>query len=980
MTWRKEGDDLVYDGVELGIAPSPTKGTAHLQNVNIATETGEAMASFARFKQDQAAITNGTLTASVSDGATLLDAPASLKAGDWITVSASTIGSVTATCSYLVVAGGGGGGGSVASEASGGGGAGGLLASTFSPSVTSYAITVGAGGAGGATGVVGTNGGNSVIATVATATGGGGGSGGGVGGQNGGSGGGGQSGGMTAGGTGTVGQGNNGGTGFEGTGADESGGGGGGAGAVGANGASNAGGAGGNGTASSISGTSVTYAGGGGGGADDTPGAGGTGGGGAGTSGPSPNNGTDGLGGGGGGNFGAQSGGDGGNGIVIISYTTGSMSATGGAITFSGGNTIHTFTTSGTFTVHSIATAGQYFVSYKDSNNKVKLSAIFDPYGLYPIVHGTSGTATFSTLAVVNQAISKATEKYNTDDSTEYRYYILDDNGYVWVYDTQVYATTLAANGVGEAWMLPDPTNYGSEEFNSLAILNGWLIVLNNSELQGKPTVDLGRAFVVLENDGNDLLLINPFPTHSNFALVGNQGKMYYCDGNYIGQLLPTTSIATGFSNTQSYAAFTGSGTTGTITELISGSTPFLRDGTGAIARVPVVIFKSQTGSVPSSITEGTVYWAQVSTTNARNFTLFTTQTGGTALTITTVGNGTYLNTFYPVGNQDNTAGTHVTLLQFTEQRLNLPTFETAQCMVEIGNTVLIGGKTNTIYPWNQVTALPSDIIELPETDVKSMINVNNMAYVFAGNKGNVYITNNSSASLVTKVPDYCAGVPGTPLSYIEPRFTWGDAVYLRGRVYFSILDQTSTKSGNCGGVWSFVPTQNFSYGQDTGIQLRLENQNSYGDYDGMATILIANEDQNAIAPQYWAAWQDSYSEATSTAFGIDQTDDIPATTFVIETDLLKTGDFLNKKTFQQTLFQFTTKLASGDSIALYWRVNSTDAWTAFTDQINEAGNVISGYYKQNFQKGQWLQLRAVVTTNGTTTSSFGRFKELRIR
>ena len=37
MSWRvdPQNKDLVYDGVELGIAPSPTKGTANLQNVKL---------------------------------------------------------------------------------------------------------------------------------------------------------------------------------------------------------------------------------------------------------------------------------------------------------------------------------------------------------------------------------------------------------------------------------------------------------------------------------------------------------------------------------------------------------------------------------------------------------------------------------------------------------------------------------------------------------------------------------------------------------------------------------------------------------------------------------------------------------------------------------------------------------------------------------------------------------------------------------
>jgi hypothetical protein len=41
--------------------------------------------------------------------------------------------------------------------------------------------------------------------------------------------------------------------------------------------------------------------------------------------------------------------GGGGSGIVRIRYTTGSMTATGGTITTSGGNTTHTFTSNGDF-------------------------------------------------------------------------------------------------------------------------------------------------------------------------------------------------------------------------------------------------------------------------------------------------------------------------------------------------------------------------------------------------------------------------------------------------------------------------------------------------------------------------------------------------------------------------------------------------------------------------------------------------------
>jgi hypothetical protein len=103
----------------------------------------------------------------------------------------------------------------------------------------------------------------------------------------------------------------------------------------------------------------ATYGGGGGGGSDRfapglglPPGAGGAGGGGTGGSPTGPVAGaanTGGGGGGGGWDSVPVNGAAGGSGVVIIAYPTGSMTATGGTITTSGGNTIHTFTSDGTF-------------------------------------------------------------------------------------------------------------------------------------------------------------------------------------------------------------------------------------------------------------------------------------------------------------------------------------------------------------------------------------------------------------------------------------------------------------------------------------------------------------------------------------------------------------------------------------------------------------------------------------------------------
>jgi hypothetical protein len=296
---------------------------------------------------------------------------------------------LTGSVEYLVVAGGGGGGG-----ATGGGGAGGfrtnvsghpLAGSAFpvSTSPGSYTVTIGAGGnvGGGPATLSGGAGGNSVFGSITSNGGGGGvpsapGSGG-----SGGSGGGGSAG--ATGGAGntpptTPSQGNPGGNG--GTNSTPTyypGGGGGGAGGAGGS-SPNSAGTGGIGSQVLIGGPSATtqpigtpgpnpgggYFSGGGGGATyggQAGGVGGAGGGGTGkTSGAGGSSGAYSTGGGGGGagttrpqdwdNFFAH---NGGSGIVVVRYQiaqlTATAKATGGAISYYSGKTIHTFTSSGTF-------------------------------------------------------------------------------------------------------------------------------------------------------------------------------------------------------------------------------------------------------------------------------------------------------------------------------------------------------------------------------------------------------------------------------------------------------------------------------------------------------------------------------------------------------------------------------------------------------------------------------------------------------
>jgi prepilin-type N-terminal cleavage/methylation domain-containing protein len=242
----------------------------------------------------------------------------------------------------LVVGGGGGGNGGTASYyGSGGGGGTVIYNSTYSLTTGAKTVTIGNGGSGLISGTPG-SGGNSVFDTL-----------------------------TANGGTGTINTSRTGGSntnysgGTASTNADSGGGAGG-----GTNGSVSTPGI---GYLSSINGTSTYYGGGGGGIAligSYTGLSGGLGGGGNGNTSTAGGNGTINTGGGGGGANMSYAGGNGGSGIVIISYPSASMTATGGTITYTdannqnsrstsaypGGNTIHTFTSSGTFTVTAFTT------------------------------------------------------------------------------------------------------------------------------------------------------------------------------------------------------------------------------------------------------------------------------------------------------------------------------------------------------------------------------------------------------------------------------------------------------------------------------------------------------------------------------------------------------------------------------------------------------------------------------------------------
>lgn len=863
MAFRLEGTDIVISGFEQGIAANPYAGIADMRNLEIITLQGEASVQFANTTASLPPALNAVAyTASATTDRLTWAGPNTLYEGCAISLTPANI-----TLNYLVVAGGGGGGGDRAApggEGGGGGGAGGMKTGTlsFSTGTATYAVTVGAGGtAGSSSGGAGGDGANSSIAALVVSTGGGGGGGPiSTNGHNGGSGGGAsavQGGSSGTAGTGSAGQGNNGGTGA--VAGVASGGGGGGSSAVGANAAGAVAGNGGAGTASSISGASVTYAG-GGGGAGNTAGTGGAGGGGNGNNGGNGAAGTANTGGGGGGGYGgAFTGGAGGSGTVVVSYTTGSLSATGGTITTSGGNTIHTFNSSADFVVTGLVSGTVYYVrNIVGTTFQLSLS----PLGaIVDILLDASGT--FTTYQYGNQRGLATSQSPNS--------YFVDRSGSV----SGLY-TIFLVDGSNYAWLLSNDS-FGNIPANSLVFL-----------------------------------------------------------GN-IGGVGAGSASQSGVAVWNEYLFVFGNSSTGLD---IANVDDLLNDG-------PAVAWDYQ-WQTP----------ALAAASNQRVATLLS-QEDSNLYFLTTSGLGSLLLTPGEVFDPSDT-----TTYSFTDDAISLPTNDRATCIGELGPLLYIGGRISYVYMWDKISPGFNSILTIPEVYVWNVIGTGQNAFIFAGNKGRIFVTNSAAVDEYKKVSPYVTGA-------VNPYFRFLDASFSRGRVYFTFIAQTNADTilTTVNGVWCVDIS--------TGAWW-MTNKLTNSGYGGRTTMAVETPILSQADQVPGVGLSIGWSSSTPT-YGIDVGTSDPYTNYesFIDTELIPVGTFLSPWTPSQIEFKTSAPLVSGEGVKISYRTNLTDSFT----QVGETttAGAISDLYTVNFQQAQWVQFR-IETKSTASSPSYTRLTEMRIR
>lgn len=307
-----------------------------------------------------------------------------------------------------------------------------------------------------------------------------------------------------------------------------------------------------------------------------------------------------------------------------------------------------------------------------------------------------------------------------------------------------------------------------------------------------------------------------------------------------------------------------------------------------------------------------------------------------------------------------------------------LPYTERAQCLTYLGTNLLVGGVKNIIYPWDRSSTVPEYQILIAENGIYNMITINTNAYILAGNRGRIYITNGSQAMLYKKVPDHISGT-------VEPYFTWGGLASTKNQIYFSVYATTNagTALDDYGGVWAI----------DTDTKaMRLVNKLSYNSYSGFAPVILPQLPfqivGNPAGTGLYIGWNNG-SAFTGTNWGIDETISTPYTggESYIDSDLIPVGTVLKPTTNGSVEFKLSRPLVSGESVKVQYRQIFNESDTGFTDiqtsggttTFNTAG-IYSGVYQDvNFQNSQWIQFRVVLTSTASSPS-YVRLTELRVK
>lgn len=347
---------------------------------------------------------------------------------------------------------------------------------------------------------------------------------------------------------------------------------------------------------------------------------------------------------------------------------------------------------------------------------------------------------------------------------------------------------------------------------------------------------------------------------------------------------------------------------------------------------------------------------------------------------------------------------------QIQASALGLPTSDSSVWITELRSLLIIMGQLR-IYPWDFTSPHWDNPVPMNEP-ITSGINILNNIYIFAGNKGNIYLSNGTSASPFKKMPDYISGV-------IDPAWYIGGIMQHRQRLFFEAL-AVNSQSGAVvlAGIFSLGLVSGNGITSETSGSLVMESQHSFGinlvsqgsfSFTGTVSVgatsatlstnwtlatgqyqvifsdgetrnvtltnsatsatwsdgLTSNVTSsitvnsyalqngllidNTIGNQNFDSYYSGWSSLGSSGIDFNDTTLWSGNEAFIETDLIPIGTATMPKTFASAEFKLDQPLQSGDTISIFARQSLSDSYVQIGSTTTSATVTPQGNTISNF-------------------------------
>jgi hypothetical protein len=324
---------------------------------------------------------------------------------------------------------------------------------------------------------------------------------------------------------------------------------------------------------------------------------------------------------------------------------------------------------------------------------------------------------------------------------------------------------------------------------------------------------------------------------------------------------------------------------------------------------------------------------------------------------------------------------------------------EVITCLEQLGSSLQIATNKNHIYPWDRSSTTYNIPLWTAENYVHSMVNINNVLYFSAGNKGNIYKTYGTYAVLILDFSDYVSGFP--QYTIFETQIT-----KYQSRLLFAISQANPNATGSAittadqvSGVYSLNlgAGTTSALGVSTDAGYCMEFQTSGGLGVSIPDILVASDWGSTTGKDLDIEFNIfvSWKTVGASTVGIDCLQNGPesvgpfratAGLCQITSQISQIGTANEPQTPERFLISLNKPLASGESVTIQFRSNDTvgGTWstgTTFTGTATASAPTISTASGEalgggvglrdnvNLENCIWLQV--LVTLNAASGATF---------